>query len=266
MCDLCRTRRNGPDVEHATPRTAAAASHPVLALQRAAGNRAVGRLLQRENRRPPAWIPSSPTLDIGASVMQQAFTSQVRGLTRREHEVGERVYGASIDLRRVRIGYSTTVATPTTLGDTIRTETEMSDETLVHELMHVWQHQTQGLGYISCSLAAQTVGHVAHGDRNWAYEYDLPGPETRLSDYSPEQQAMLVEDAFRLNRLEGDPVFGRVISEVRRARPRPGGARAAIADRAGLGGPSRDDPFRTMAPDPRSEEMGGTVPQLQWRF
>jgi hypothetical protein len=245
-------------------RPAGAAGHPLLALQRTAGNRAVGRLLQREDRRPSRWLPTSPTLDISAGLMQQAFTTSARQLTERERTIATTVYGQSIDLDRVRVARSSVVATPTTLGDTIRTSRDLDDATLVHELMHIWQYQTSGLEYISCSLAAQAAGTIAHGDRNWAYEYSPPTERSRLADYGPEQQAMLIEDAFRLGRLE-DREHGRILAEVRRARPRPGGLGAAIDERAGLGGP-RMDPLGPLAPNPRAEELGGTVPQLQWRF
>jgi hypothetical protein len=40
---------------------------------------------------------------------------------------------------------------------------------------------------------------------------------------------------------------------------------AAIDDR-GLGPRQNAIPYGPLSPDPRSEEMGGTVPQLQWRF
>jgi hypothetical protein len=52
-------------------------AHLVLALQRAAGNRAVVELLQRQERRPSWWMPTSPTLDIAAAGMQQAFATSV---------------------------------------------------------------------------------------------------------------------------------------------------------------------------------------------
>ena len=246
-------------------RPVAASGHRLLALQRTAGNRAVGRLLQRQDRRPSRWLPTSPTLDISAGLMQQAFTTSSRSLTERERTIATTVYGQSIDLDRVRIARSSVVATPTTLGDTIRTSRDLDDATLVHELMHIWQFQTSGLEYISCSLAGQAAGAIAHRDRNWAYEYAAPTERSRLADYGPEQQAMLVEDAFRLRRLE-DRVYGRLVAEVRRARPRAGGLGAAIDDRAGLTGTRFTDPHGPLAPDPRSQELGGTVPQLQWRF
>jgi len=195
--------------------------------------------------------------------MQQAFASSVRPLGRRERELAAGVFGESIDLDRVRIARTSIVATPTTLADTIRTSREIGDATLIHELTHVWQFQTSGLTYISCSLAGQAEGAIAHGGRDWAYEYAPPTVRSRLSDYGPEQQAMIVEDAFRTHRLD-DPPYARLIAELRRARPRPGGMAAAIDERAL--GPRRLDPVGPLAPDPRSEEMGGTVPQLQWRF
>jgi hypothetical protein len=240
------------------------AVHPLLTLQRAAGNRAVGHLLQRDDKRPSAWIPTSPTLDIFAVRSQDALAT-TRALGQHEREIAASVYGESIDLDRVRIASSAIVNTPTTLGDTIRTaHGEIDNATLVHELMHVWQYQTQGISYISCSLAGQAQGVVTHWDRNWAYEYEEPGPSSRLANYGPEQQAMIVETAYQRRLLETG-YYARLIAEVRRARPRPGGMGAAIDDR-GLGPRQTAIPFGPLSPDPRSEEMGGTVPQLQWRF
>jgi hypothetical protein len=163
----------------------------------------------------------------------------------------------------VRIARTSVVATPTTLANTIRTSHEIGDATLTHELTHVWQYQASGLRYISCSLAGQTEGTLLHGDRNWAYEYKTPTASSRLSDYGPEQQAMIVEDAFRAHKLEDAP-YARLIAEVRRARPRAGGDAAAIDERAL--GPRRLEPPGPLSPDPRSQELGGTVPPLEWRF
>jgi hypothetical protein len=240
-----------------------AASAVVLGLQRAAGNRATAAVLQRQERRPSAWLPTSPTLDIAAAEMQEAFASAVRPLDERERGIAAGVFGSSLDLDRVRIATTSVVATPTTLGDTIRTAGSIDDATLVHELTHVWQFQTAGLRYISCSLAGQAEGELLHGDRNWAYDYGTIVDGARLSDFGPEQQAMLVENAFSAGALD-DPPYAALIAELRRARPRPGGLGAAIDER-GLG-PRRPEPLGPLGPDPRSEELGGTVPQLEWRF
>jgi hypothetical protein len=245
------------------PVAARASANAVLALQESAGNRAVVRLLQRQERRPSWWMPSSPTLDISAAVMQQAFASSVRPLGQRERELAARVFGDSIDLDQVRIARSSVVATPTTLANTIRTSQEISDVTLIHELTHVWQFQTSGLRYVSCSLAGQAQGAIMHGDRNWAYDYKPRQERSRLSDYGPEQQAMIVEDAFRTGKLDEAP-YAHLIAEIRSASPRRGGEAEAIDERAL--GPRRFEPMGSLSPDPRSEELGGTVPQLEWRF
>src|SRR5262249_3708802 len=156
-----------------------------------------------------------------------------RPLDARERGLAATVFGSSIDLDRVHIATTSVVATPTTLADTIRTSEPVSDATLIHELTHVWQFQTKGLRYISCSLAGQAPGAILPGDRDWAYDYGQIAEGARLSDFGPEQQAMLVEDAFSRAALDTPP-YAALIAELRRARPRPGGLGAAIDER-GLG-------------------------------
>jgi hypothetical protein len=145
----------------------------------------------------------------------------------------------------------------------------MTDDVLVHELMHVWQYQTSGLRYISCALAGQVEGTVLHGGRDWTYEFDPTRVGTRLADYGPEQQAQIVQYAYLLGKTEEtEGFYGPKVAEVRRSRPRPHDPGRDIDEAAGLG-PRRSDPGPSvtgMGGDWRSQEMGGQVPQLQWRF
>ena len=189
----------------------------------------------------------------------------MRRLFEREKTVAKGVFGTSVDLDRVRIARTSVLAAPTTLANTIRVKEDISDDVLIHELTHVWQYQTSGLRYISCALAGQAQGAIAHGDRNWTYEYDVSKTETHLGDYGPEQQAQIVQDAFRSGKLENDPFFSPKVAEVRRAQPRPDDPGADVDEAAGMG-PRRLDPTGPLAPDPRSQEMGGSVAQLQWRW
>src|SRR4051794_23995714 len=160
-------------------------------------NRAVGRLLARDEKRPSWFMPSSPTIDIYALRNQDAFIKSKRPLFQDEIDLAKTVYGSSLDLTRVRIAVTDVLAAPTTLANTIRVEKDPIDNgTFIHELMHVWQYQTAGIGYVSCALAGQVQGTVAHGDRNWTYEYKPGTAGTKLSDYGPEQQASIIEDAF----------------------------------------------------------------------
>lgn len=260
-----------------TPATGAGApaaarpQHPLLALQRSAGNRAVAQLVQRDERRPSWFMPESPTVNIAAQNMQAAFATRIRPLTQREKDVAQPVYQGSVDLERVQIATTSVLAAPTTLANTIRVKGDITDDTLIHELAHVWQYQTSGLRYVSCALAGQVQGAVGHGDRNWTYEFDPTKPGTRLADYGPEQQAQIIQNAFILGKLD-DPssFYGPLVAEFRRARPRPDDPGRDIDEAAGLG-PRRLDPLAPIpgtagAGDWRSQEMGGQVPQLQWRF
>lgn len=257
-------QRSEPKPATASPR------HPAPDLLRAAGNRAVARVLARDPsdvRRPSRLLPESPTLNIFALQNQQLFAGEVRRLTQPEKDIARTVFQDSLDLERVRVAVTSVLSAPTTLGNTIRSATrEVETGVLIHELTHVWQYQTSGLRYISCALAGQIQGTVAHGDRNWTYEYDPTRTDTRFDDYGPEQQAYIIENAYRLGQLEGTGFYGRMVAVVRRARPRPDNPGFDMSEAAGLTGPRRLDPTGPLAPDPRSEEMGGTVPQLQWRF
>jgi len=192
----------------------------------------------------------------------------VRRLTDPERDVARTVFGSSLDLDRVRVAVTSVLAAPTTLGNTIRSKTrEVETGVLIHELTHVWQYQTSGLRYISCALAGQIEGEVAHGGRNWTYEFDPTRTDTRFDDYGPEQQASIIENAYRLDKLEGTGFYPRMVAVVRAARPRPDNPGFDMSEAAGLTGPRQAlDPTGPLAPNPRAEEMGGTVPQLQWRF
>ena len=257
------------DAAPAVSPTAPAGRHQLLRLQTSAGNRAVGRLLMRDEKRPSWFMPSSPTIDIFAIQNQDLLITSRRPLSKEEIALGKSVYQDSLDFSRIQMAKTDVLSAPTTLGDTIRVKTETIDNaTLIHELMHVWQYQTSGIAYMSCALAGQVQGTIAHGDRNWTYEYKPGTAGTKLADYGPEQQASIIEDAWKNKKLDDKEFYGRFVEEVRRARPRPKDIARDINERAGTTGPAQraTDYFGPVPRDPRSEEMGGNVPQLQWRF
>ncbi len=76
---------------------------------------------------------------------------------------------------------------------TINSWGPMPDHVLVHEVVHVWQYTHRGAAYIPRALYAQTtpMGYNYGGlDRlDAAYE---------LEDFNYEQQADIIEDAYRL--------------------------------------------------------------------
>ena len=76
---------------------------------------------------------------------------------------------------------------------TINSWGPMSAPTLVHEVVHVWQYTHRGAAYIPRALYAQTT--------EMGYNYGGLAPlrsATELEDFNYEQQADIIEDAFRL--------------------------------------------------------------------
>ncbi|QSQ19297.1 hypothetical protein JY651_28620 [Pyxidicoccus parkwayensis] len=121
-----------------------------------------------------------------------------RKLTGAELAALRSVYGDSIDYSRIRIkegnaGLLTLSGRPFTLGDTIyvpRKHLPLTEALLVHESAHVWQHQNGGTDYMSESLAGQYLGY--------GYDFAKALREgTPWAEMNPEQQAELLEQAFR---------------------------------------------------------------------
>ena len=76
---------------------------------------------------------------------------------------------------------------------TINSWGQMSVPTLVHEVVHVWQYTHRGAAYIPRALYAQATA--------MGYNYGgLPAlrDAAELEDFNYEQQADIIEDAFRL--------------------------------------------------------------------
>jgi hypothetical protein len=73
----------------------------------------------------------------------------------------------------------------------------------VHEMVHVWQHQTGVLNVgVIGSAIVEMIGQL--GDYGSVYPYVLDGSKD-LTDYGLEQQASIVEDYFRLTKLRDVP-------------------------------------------------------------
>lgn len=128
----------------------------------------------------------------------------LRRLTPGEHALGAEVFGAALDTARVRI-----FAAPVwdrafvpggglMIWPAVSARADFADPatplalqaTFVHELVHVWQAQNG----VFLPLAK-----IKAGDGEAAYAYDLE-LGTGFPDMNIEQQAMVVEDAFRQSR------------------------------------------------------------------
>jgi len=117
-----------------------------------------------------------------------------RKLTESEIATLREVYGDSIDYDAIRIkkgdaGLFSLNDRPFTHGNTVYMKNKtITDELLVHEMAHVWQHQNGGSDYMSEALWSQEKGH--------GYDWKKSVPGTPWEDLEPEQQAELLEDAY----------------------------------------------------------------------
>jgi hypothetical protein len=127
-----------------------------------------------------------------------------RALTGAELSLLHQVFGASVDYLRVRIkegtsGLLTLAGRPFVHGDHVyvpRGWLPLSEGTLTHELVHVWQFQHGGADYMREALVAQFVGD--------GYDWQKGIAEGKAwAQLNPEQQAALVEAAYRAGFFEG---------------------------------------------------------------
>jgi hypothetical protein len=122
-----------------------------------------------------------------------------RGMTPEEIEDARKVFGDSIDYSRVRIkegakGVLEPIVRPFVFGDTIFAQSDgakkkLTSAELIHELVHVWQHQHGGTDYISEAIAAQVIGD----GYNWRKGIDAG---LSFGQLNPEQQADFIKDAY----------------------------------------------------------------------
>ncbi|MDX1978933.1 MAG: hypothetical protein SFV51_01595 [Bryobacteraceae bacterium] len=161
-----------------------------------------------------------PVLELLAALHGDALSRSSRPLTNEERCLLGEVFGESLDLDAIRIAETSFANSPTTLGNSIRLRkgASLPPWVLVHEAMHVWQFQTQGTAYVSDSAFHQGVSLLLTGSRAAAYEVTL-APGRSIHDYTAEQQAMIVENAFQFAEWRDNPEVRRLLEEVRSARP-----------------------------------------------
>ncbi|WP_179047153.1 FG-GAP-like repeat-containing protein [Nostoc sp. TCL26-01] len=122
-----------------------------------------------------------------------------RTLTAREKELARSVFGDSIRLDLVRIDEYT--FTGLLNGDrayttfhTINTWGGISDDTLIHELTHVWQFERYGADYIPRAIDAQANDGYDYGGVSELLNRMFQGKG--LSSFNYEQQAQIVQDYY----------------------------------------------------------------------
>ncbi len=141
-----------------------------------------------------------------------------RKLTQGEVRLVRDVFGDSIDVSRVKVHDEKYIFfQPDNSGMTPNGEIYIhgaysadfsaarpdSQAFFIHEMVHVWQHQTGVLaGGVIGSAIVEMIGRL--GDYGSAYPYVLDASKD-LTDYGLEQQASIVEDYFRITRLGDEP-------------------------------------------------------------
>ena len=130
-----------------------------------------------------------------------------RGLTPGEVALARKVFGEAIVLDRVRLHrggfgrFAVTIGSRVFLPDSlVRSDFSCAElpaqALLVHELVHVWQFQTQPLNTLASW--AVTVASGGYGPGSPGYRYDLPVTDFRRLGL--ERQASVVEHLFILRR------------------------------------------------------------------
>lgn len=140
-----------------------------------------------------------------------------RALSSSERGKAESVFGGSINLDMVRIdqGALSVVVVrklmqysgprPFTTFHTINGEGGLSDDTLIHELTHVWQYERAGAIYLFQAIHAQQTGGYDYGGVAGLQAAKAAGQG--ILSFNREQQAQIVED-FYLIKTGKSPYFG----------------------------------------------------------
>jgi hypothetical protein len=207
---MSEREREGEPGERPAPAMARAAAGPadqLLALQRTAGNRAVGAVLRsRKLQRLDQSLPYvGPLLSYINPLNQAARLGVGRALTADEKKTLDDVFGASLVTSIIRIRENSTILAAgkcyRTTGNFINIpDTTISRKSLIHEAAHVWQHQNGiPLAYGVSALSSQLVAQLFGGDWEKAYDYrPLEAKGVPWPMWNAEQQATWIADHEKL--------------------------------------------------------------------
>ena len=143
------------------------------------------------------WFDMFFVFDI-LEIINNLGQPHIRTLTGIEKLRGAKMFGKSIDFSLVLLdkhsipvqrGFAYAFVT----FNTINCYRPMPTDVFIHELTHVWQYQNFGAGYIAAALYAQKTP----AGYNYAFTEGWHLSENILV-FNAEQQADLVQDAFRL--------------------------------------------------------------------
>ena len=143
----------------------------------------------------------------GVGEIYETFTDFVkyntRALNERERSIVVEIFGAQIDVDRIRIDEIALAPRFMRIAYvgiyTINSFGRMSEDLFVHELIHIWQYEYQGSVYISRALRAQRseMGYNYGGS-----DALKKGASTMLA-YNYEQQGDILADYWRAKHKRG---------------------------------------------------------------
>lgn len=133
-------------------------------------------------------------------IISNNIKHNTRPLTKEEIEKGKTIFGDKLNYNLIRIDEKATIMTKDKgiiyVGfNTINSWGALREDIFIHELVHVWQYQQFGAGYISNALKAQT----SKEGYNYAYNKGWE-KSASIHDFNAEQQADIVQDYYRLKK------------------------------------------------------------------
>lgn len=131
-------------------------------------------------------------------IISNMLKSNIRPLTEAEILRGSAIFGKSIDYQLVIIDDAAQYVVKDkkiayVSFNTINSYGALPPDVFIHELMHIWQYQNFGAGYIVQTLWAQR----SKAGYNYAYTEGWSDFKS-IHQFNGEQQADLVQDYFRL--------------------------------------------------------------------
>ena len=155
-------------------------------------------------------FPKDTTIDSLLKLLQcDIVDEKPRELTQDEIKVAKSVFGDMIDLGEVRIGEENWLACllngrsmAMTICNTIY-GIGMPNDTLIHELVHVWQYDKEHIDPASAALP-HIKAFLESRPVEQLYRYSVE-PRQAFSDYGFEQQASIVQDAYLVLEEEQPP-------------------------------------------------------------
>jgi hypothetical protein len=133
-------------------------------------------------------------------IISHKIKHNARHLTPDEVAKAKTVFADILDYSHIKIDEKATIMTKDKgiiyVGfNTINSWGALREDIFIHELVHVWQYQKFGAGYISNALKAQ----VSKEGYNYAYNKGWE-KSASIHDFNAEQQADLVQDYYRLKK------------------------------------------------------------------